>query len=687
MKKYPLFIFSLVFMFILIIPVRGLPHDREKTPDNSISIGVDYDYPPFSYIDERGNIKGFDIDLIEEIGKALQNVRFDIVSGEWNNIKAAFDRGEIDFLPDAFFLGEESLRNKLTSFSLDNAEVCFIVREKDPYSDLSALKGRKIGVLNNSSEAVFESMFRFFPCSVIKFGLRDNYIRALKKREIDAVFTIVPRAKWLITHGGGRTDFKLIYVPVSVPFGFVSLPGHREDLEKINRGIALLKSNGTYARIREKWIMHYRRVHGSSFPVWGAVTILLLCLIGVIMYFAYKKSAEEFRHMGRRFASLLGIAGKLRFPLYIIDVKRGGRIFYMNDEAESFWKGIKKTSHLNRYFAPEYAEHIRKRIRDSYEGRTFAGYDRILAINGHVYESYIYSKSIVCCRNGKNYVAEICINIQDIIGKMRKTEAENRNMGNFFVNLSHEIRTPLNSIMGFSQLLSDGASSGECADYEKIISFNGRYLKFLMGNVTSFFRLISSGYSVKETFVKNVKAFLDESVRETIKEVPFGNDVEILVDNNFDEFAIDLNKILYQMILRQFIASIVLRAQGKCILNVGCLYDSVSREFIFYMADDCSDISPEERKKLFRLSYKTDTYSSFTGLGLNICYYLSCAVKGKLGLFLPGDGGKTVLWISQPCHDGAIVSGEVTDRNVKKFLSERLDHIWVSCDENKENLN
>ncbi len=62
--------------------------------DGKITVGTSADYPPFESVDEDGNIVGFDIDIMNEIGKRL-GVEVEIVDMGFDGLITAVQEGKI----------------------------------------------------------------------------------------------------------------------------------------------------------------------------------------------------------------------------------------------------------------------------------------------------------------------------------------------------------------------------------------------------------------------------------------------------------------------------------------------------------------------------------------------------------------------------------------------------------------
>ena len=49
-----------------------------------LRVGLDSNYPPFSLVDRRGHASGFDLEVAEELNRAIRSIRFSGVFGRIN---------------------------------------------------------------------------------------------------------------------------------------------------------------------------------------------------------------------------------------------------------------------------------------------------------------------------------------------------------------------------------------------------------------------------------------------------------------------------------------------------------------------------------------------------------------------------------------------------------------------------
>ena len=115
-KTYKLII---VILFAVLLVVACGPKEPANQLESikqagKIVAGTSADYPPFEYVDESGEMVGFDVDLMNEIGKRM-GVEMEIVDMPFDSLIAAVQEGKIDISVAAFNYTEE--RDKTVDFT------------------------------------------------------------------------------------------------------------------------------------------------------------------------------------------------------------------------------------------------------------------------------------------------------------------------------------------------------------------------------------------------------------------------------------------------------------------------------------------------------------------------------------------------------------------------------------------
>jgi len=116
----------------------------------AIVIGLDDNFPPMGFRNDKNELVGFDIDLAKEAGKRL-GVEVSFKPIDWNAKEAELNGKRIDVLWNGLTITEERKANILfTKPYLENRQIV-IVTDKSPIKTKAQLAGKVVGVQDGSS--------------------------------------------------------------------------------------------------------------------------------------------------------------------------------------------------------------------------------------------------------------------------------------------------------------------------------------------------------------------------------------------------------------------------------------------------------------------------------------------------------------------------------------------------------
>ena len=110
---------------------------------NPLRVGTEGVYAPFSYHDAKGNLTGFDVELMNEVGKKL-GVKVEYVETPWDSMFAALGAGRFDIVANQVTKNPE--REKLYTLSdpyIETTGVLVVKKGDDRIRSLADLKGKR----------------------------------------------------------------------------------------------------------------------------------------------------------------------------------------------------------------------------------------------------------------------------------------------------------------------------------------------------------------------------------------------------------------------------------------------------------------------------------------------------------------------------------------------------------------
>jgi polar amino acid transport system substrate-binding protein/arginine/ornithine transport system substrate-binding protein len=223
-----------------------------------LRIGVEGAYPPFSWKESDGSLKGFDIDialaLCEKMGRECE-----LVEQDWDGIIPALLAKKYDAIVASMSITEE--RKKRVDFSNKyyNTPNKFAAAEgADLDVSHGGLKGKAIGVQRGTTHQCY--MEKFYPDADLRlYGTQEEVFLDLASGRIDAQisdaiqtdegFLKTDAGKGFAFIGGNQSDEEC-YGPGA---GIAVRKGDDELRQAFNDAIVAIREDGTYADINNKY--------------------------------------------------------------------------------------------------------------------------------------------------------------------------------------------------------------------------------------------------------------------------------------------------------------------------------------------------------------------------------------------------------------------------------------------------
>jgi polar amino acid transport system substrate-binding protein len=162
-KKFK-FIGSLLLASTILFTAAGCSKTKETSTDTKntsrkIVVGMDDTFPPMEYRDEANNLKGFDIDLANELGKKL-NIQFEFMPTDWNGVIQSLKSKRFDIILSALSITPE--REQEIAFSrpyMAGGQIIVVKKDNTTINTREDLKGKVVGLqLGSTAEAAVKDI-------------------------------------------------------------------------------------------------------------------------------------------------------------------------------------------------------------------------------------------------------------------------------------------------------------------------------------------------------------------------------------------------------------------------------------------------------------------------------------------------------------------------------------------------
>ncbi|MFN7726222.1 MAG: basic amino acid ABC transporter substrate-binding protein [Rubrivivax sp.] len=230
------------------------PAASAPAPAKVYVVGTDAAYAPFESQNEKGEIVGFDIDVMAAIAKKA-GIEVKFVNTPWEGMFKTLDNGDRDALVSAITITDERKQTLDFTAPYFDAVQLIAVKEGSKVAKFADLKKLKVGVQTGTTgdEAVTKLLGKT-STNIKRFESTPLALKELEAGGVDAVVAdngVV--IHYVANNPGGK--FKQVSDKEFVPeqYGIAVKKGNTELLGKLNEGLAGIKADGTYDQIYAKY--------------------------------------------------------------------------------------------------------------------------------------------------------------------------------------------------------------------------------------------------------------------------------------------------------------------------------------------------------------------------------------------------------------------------------------------------
>lgn len=218
-------------------------------------VGVKYDSKPFGYVDEKGKLKGYDIELAHLIAKQLlgneKKVSFKQVNH--HNRISKLNSGEVDMLIATMTVTPQ--RNNVVKFSVPyyTTGQALLVRKTSPIRSIGELNDKKVITILNTTA---EKNLRYFAPEAIVQGYRtyEDGFSALKNKQADAM---TADEAFLVGFVIDNPAYKILpqrYTNEYYAIAFRKGPESDNLKNDVDTVLLSFRKDGTLNQLKHKWV-------------------------------------------------------------------------------------------------------------------------------------------------------------------------------------------------------------------------------------------------------------------------------------------------------------------------------------------------------------------------------------------------------------------------------------------------
>ena len=223
-------------------------------PAKVFVVGTDAAYAPFESQNEKGEIVGMTIDMLSAVAsKAGVEIKF--VNTPWEGIFNSLQQGDRDILASSITITDERKQTMDFTNPYFDAYQLIAVKANSKVAKFDDLKKLKVGVQTGTTgDEVVTKQQGKNSTNIKRFESTPLALKELEAGGVDAVVADNGVVINYVTNNPGA-KFKTVSDKAFVPeqYGFAVKKGNAELLGKLNKGLADIKADGTYAAIYAKY--------------------------------------------------------------------------------------------------------------------------------------------------------------------------------------------------------------------------------------------------------------------------------------------------------------------------------------------------------------------------------------------------------------------------------------------------
>ncbi|WP_394239809.1 ABC transporter substrate-binding protein [Vibrio astriarenae] len=233
--------------------VTGMAQAKEW---NTIRFGIEGAYPPFSWTEGDGSLKGFDVDMANALCEELK-AKCVIVPQDWDGIIPSLLARKYDAIIAAMSITEE--RKKRIDFTEKYALIPNkFIAKKDAGIDFDNLAGVKIGVQRATTHDKYLTD-NYKDVDIVRYGSFDEAYLDLANGRISAVLGDASALEEGVLNADGGDAYEFTGPSLTDPkwfgegFGIAVRKQDKDLTEALSGAIQSLREQGKYQEIAAKY--------------------------------------------------------------------------------------------------------------------------------------------------------------------------------------------------------------------------------------------------------------------------------------------------------------------------------------------------------------------------------------------------------------------------------------------------
>ncbi len=633
----------------------------EPTLSSPVTVCGDYNYPPYEYLNGDGQPEGFNIDIMNAVADVM-GMDISIRLGPWETVRKALEQGTINVLMGMY---NTKKRDQQVDFSIPHLIVSYtvFVPEKSSITQLNEAANKRILVqtADLGHDYLLENHLTSHIITKIDW---EKTLIALSQGEGDCAIVSRLQGLYLIQKLGIK-NIKAVGPPIiQRKYCLAVKEGDSTLLAKLNEGLSIIQTNGTYDIIYHRWFgilerSSYNFITTMKYVGWIVLPVLLLTFIVFFWSWLLKKQVnnrtaelkaaqKQIEKSEKRYRLLFESAGDAIFLL------KEGRLHDCNQKTlEMFGCGKDKLiDHFPQLFSPPVQpdgfssqEEISNKFLQALNGNpeifewTYQTYDQIpfpvlVRLNRVELDDGLFIQAIVSDLTALKQAEFEAKRLEKQLRQSQKMEA----IGTLAGGIAHDFNNILSAIVGYTELaiIENNIPQTNAAYLEQVLKASRR-AKDLVRQILMFSRRneLEPKPVMVDIIVKEALKFIRASIPSTI-------DIEQKIESNVQVMAdpIQIHQIVINLCVNAGFAmkdnggmlTVMLREITPGVDEMPIqVSELVSDSYLWLSVKDTGiGISPDILDFIFDPFFTTKSSGEGTGMGLAVVHGIVTRLNGVI---------------------------------------------------------
>ena len=241
--------------FVFCVWCLGCGQSAQETQNPRLVIAIDATFVPMSFLNDQGELDGFEVDLIKAVAK---NAGFDyeLVNVEWGGLFGGLITNKFDLVISSITILEERKNRMAFSIPYLQSGVAVLVRKDiqnvDNLEKLAEIKATVGAQINTTSYYFLQKYDGINIKTYEKFG---HAVIDLANKGNDAVVGDSVQVNYYFTKNNELTQ-SARFLGSRMTSEFYGIVLRKDDIElkkKIDASLTVLLQNGTIQKLHDKW--------------------------------------------------------------------------------------------------------------------------------------------------------------------------------------------------------------------------------------------------------------------------------------------------------------------------------------------------------------------------------------------------------------------------------------------------